>query len=180
MKTAPENIGNTSFPARPQHFCRRSTRVPHPFAKNMRAQETAHMATRNLYEMPCYTYFVSEGPRGPIKIGSTTDPARRLATMQIGNSQKLKMFGLVLAKASPEARWHQRFAAQRLGGEWFKRTPELLAAIAAEATHRLLPHSRDGLTTRMDRLVLIQEARLNTPTPPTSARAPQNVGGSNG
>jgi hypothetical protein len=41
LKTAPENTGNTSFPARLAEFRRRSTRVRAVFARNTSAQESA-------------------------------------------------------------------------------------------------------------------------------------------
>ena len=106
-------------------------------------------------------YFIAEGARGAIKIGLTDDPARRLATLQIGNSRPLRCLGLIYSPQHTEGAWHHRFAAQRISGEWFKRTPELVAAIETERTHLLAEHVRDGRTTRLGRIIPIQEQEHN-------------------
>jgi hypothetical protein len=113
----------------------------------------------NQYERRKCVYFIAEGPRGAIKIGVTDDPAKRLAALQIGNSRPLRCLGLIDGDAYVESKWHRRFAAQRISGEWFKRTPELVAAIKAERTHTLLTHPRDGRTTRLERIIAVQPSQ---------------------
>lgn len=115
----------------------------------------------NQYERCKCVYFIAEGPRGAIKIGVTDDPAKRLAALQIGNSRPLRCLGLIDGDANVESNWHRRFAAQRISGEWFKRTPELVEAIKAERTHALLTHPRDGRTTRLERIIAVQPTPLN-------------------
>lgn len=116
---------------------------------------------------PGFVYFVSEGHGGAIKIGWTIDPAERLARLQVGNSRRLRVIGLIWARPGVEAEWHRRWKSQRGIGEWFKRTPELTAAIKAESTHHLTKHRRDGLTTRAGRIKAVDPhpeiTRLNDP-----------------
>lgn len=81
--------------------------------------------------VPGHVYFVREGKRGAIKIGWTTNSARRLMHLQIGNPRPLRFIGATIGTVNDEADWHERFAAARLTGEWFKPVPELVAAISA-------------------------------------------------
>lgn len=84
-------------------------------------------------------YFIQEGDAGAVKIGWTNKPiAKRLSSLQTGNSTQLHLRGLIdgLDK-SAERRWHVRFRGDWLRGEWFKPSPRLLAAIAAEAASQL-------------------------------------------
>jgi hypothetical protein len=101
-----------------------------------------------------YIYFIAEGHTGAIKIGVTNAPAQRLSTMQVGNSRKLRVLGLILN--GDEQAWHRRFRDQRMSGEWFKRTPEMTAAIKEHRTHTMRAHIRDGRTTRAERIVPVE------------------------
>lgn len=79
-----------------------------------------------------WLYFLQEVPNGPIKIGFTGSgtPEGRLRSCQIGNARELALLAAVRAPLLEDARWLARFASQRIRGEWFHQTPELLAAIA--------------------------------------------------
>jgi len=66
-------------------------------------------------------YFIQSGGReGPIKIGHARTPEARLRELQCGNPDEL-----CLLVSFPERGWwseaeiHQRFATDRLRGEWF-------------------------------------------------------------
>lgn len=79
---------------------------------------------------PVFVYFIGAAV-GPVKIGSSQDPRRRLQALQTASPFPLRL----LAKAEQngevsEALLHQRFDSARLHGEWFEPTPELLAYIA--------------------------------------------------
>lgn len=71
-------------------------------------------------------YFVQEGEGGPVKIGNSTWPERRLQDHQCGNPRTLYLLGSFAATRSTEREIHERFAEQRLTGEWFQPTTELL------------------------------------------------------
>ena len=77
-----------------------------------------------------WVYFVQAGENGPIKIGVTSgDPMVRMAALQTGNPERLRMLGYVPGDRSREERAHSRFSDLRMQGEWFRAAPELLTFI---------------------------------------------------
>lgn len=77
---------------------------------------------------PC-VYFVREGDDGPIKIGHTNNIRARLGNMRASNYRRLSLLVMVPGTRSDERLLHKRFAAHRIGGEWFEPVPELLSCI---------------------------------------------------
>ena len=74
-------------------------------------------------------YFI--GPlNGPIKIGYASRLQFRLKELRLANAYPLEVWASVEAPPSQEREYHRRFAAHRLHGEWFTRTPEIEAEIA--------------------------------------------------
>lgn len=73
-------------------------------------------------------YFIG-GDEGPIKIGYSTWVARRLEEFQAVSPVPMRVLARMPGKRAAEAEFHRRFDAGRLHGEWFERTPELLALI---------------------------------------------------
>lgn len=64
------------------------------------------------------TYLIGDTESGRIKIGYTDGPVeQRLAALQTGNAARLVV--LATRSGDHEKALHDRFAAQRLGGEWF-------------------------------------------------------------
>lgn len=75
-------------------------------------------------------YFIQAGAGGPIKIGLAADVAKRLAALQVGNPHKLSILGVIRCDAADiEASLHRMYRAERLSGEWFNPTPDLLDVI---------------------------------------------------
>lgn len=74
-----------------------------------------------------HVYFIQEGAHGPIKIGFSVDPRARLAALQTCNPRELRLIGLRPGSKEDERALHDRFAAQRVRGEWFYPGEELLA-----------------------------------------------------
>lgn len=74
-------------------------------------------------------YFIG-GDEGAIKIGVSIAPLERLATMQMGCPIPLRILALVDGGTALEREYHQRFAEAHSHGEWFHRSPEILAEIA--------------------------------------------------
>lgn len=77
--------------------------------------------------MSADVYFVQCGVVGPIKIGSAGDVTRRVAALQTGTPERLR----VIARApgvgvEGERELHRRFAHRRIRGEWFRPSPDLL------------------------------------------------------
>ena len=74
-------------------------------------------------------YFIGwEG--GPVKIGVASDTVTRLRTLQTACPYPLKTLAISGGGILRERAYHRRFAASRLEGEWFARTPELEDEIA--------------------------------------------------
>lgn len=76
-----------------------------------------------------YVYFIG-GDVGAIKIGRSRRPEERLASLQCGSPIPLRI--LAVAPGSPNLEWYYhtvQFHKFRLHGEWFERSPEVLAEI---------------------------------------------------
>lgn len=71
-------------------------------------------------------YFVQAGEGGPIKIGYSVAPEERVKDFQCGNPWKLRLLRAFPGGVEEERELHARFAADRMHGEWFKPTPELV------------------------------------------------------
>jgi hypothetical protein len=76
-----------------------------------------------------WIYFIQRGEDGPIKIGISNNPFKRLETFQTASDEKLHIRGVFRGTTADEALLHQKFAAQRLRGEWFENTLEIRVAI---------------------------------------------------
>ena len=89
------------------------------------------------FARPLTLYFVQAGPAtGPVKIGSTTNLARRLAVLRNANAEPLTLLAsLPIRSAADERAIHGRFASHRLSGEWFAPAVELLDYIEEQRTH---------------------------------------------
>jgi len=64
-------------------------------------------------------YFIQQGIDGPIKIGTTDDINKRIATLQTGSPHKLRLIGVIEGDQEKERQLHNFFSAYRLTGEWF-------------------------------------------------------------
>lgn len=79
-------------------------------------------------------YFIQAVDGGPIKIGSTFNPVKRLGSLQGGSPVRLQILGLLKgAGRDAEGALHIRFLDSHSHGEWFHPTPELIAYIAEHA-----------------------------------------------
>ena len=72
-------------------------------------------------------YFIRAGHA--VKIGHTTNIAKRLLKMQVDNHEPVDCLVLLRGCGHEERRWHEMFAADRIRGEWFKWTPALQAEV---------------------------------------------------
>jgi hypothetical protein len=80
----------------------------------------------------CGVYFISNC-RGAVKIGNTSaSPLQRLATLQPGSPYPLKIVAIIHTTSHKrlEAELHERFAKQRLEGEWFSMSDDEAVDIA--------------------------------------------------
>jgi hypothetical protein len=74
-------------------------------------------------------YFIRQGPDGPIKIGVSSRPKKRLTTLQTANPTDLVLLGIIRGGEEVEQKLHERFKSFLIRGEWYRPDPELLKAI---------------------------------------------------
>ncbi len=75
-------------------------------------------------------YFVQATLGGPIKIGKSLDPQKRVTGMQTGSPVPLRLLAQIVEAAEDlEETLHADFAHLRLHGEWFRPGDELLRFI---------------------------------------------------
>lgn len=81
-------------------------------------------------KIPTDLYFVqTECAERHIKIGIASNMKDRLSTMQTHCPYQIKLIKLVPGGAHMEKELHIRFAQDKLVGEWFRRSEELLSVI---------------------------------------------------
>lgn len=73
-------------------------------------------------------YFAAAGER--IKIGWSRRVSGRLAQLQTGSAEPIRLLGTVAGGRALERRLHDQFDHLRLSGEWFSAAPELLNHVA--------------------------------------------------
>lgn len=66
-----------------------------------------------------------------VKIGTSTDPVKRLNELQTGNPYKLKLLGVLPGSFMTEKALHEAFSDYKLEGEWFKFKGRLKDSIMA-------------------------------------------------
>ena len=76
-------------------------------------------------------YFIATEDDERIKIGYTKHLSQRFSVLQSSSVEPLKLVGFIAGDRQTERRLHLRFASERLHGEWFRRSPELVALIQA-------------------------------------------------
>lgn len=97
--------------------------VPIPFYD----LDRMHAAADSDHRGVCY--FIG-GDSGAIKIGFSTDLKARFASIQACSPVLLSVLATAPGGKTREEAYHLQFADDRLHGEWFARTPALLAEIA--------------------------------------------------
>lgn len=75
-------------------------------------------------------YFIRPiGMSGPIKIGTSVDPEKRLRDISVWSPLPLEIIGKFPGSAAQENYLHRRFADQHSHGEWFRPSELLLWTI---------------------------------------------------
>jgi len=75
-------------------------------------------------------YFIQCGKGGPIKIGYSTDPWRRLDYMQVCCPYELTLIAVLPGDAAKERQIQGWYEHCRIRGEWYKPRVELVTFIA--------------------------------------------------
>lgn len=76
-----------------------------------------------------FVYFITDGDRGTVKIGFSTDPKSRMASLQTSTPSKLELLATIEGDMQTERQLHQRFAEYRVSGEWFRLADDLVEFI---------------------------------------------------
>lgn len=84
-----------------------------------------------------YIYFVLSSARR-IKIGFTKAPLKRFGSLTTNCPDKLSLLAIVPGSTLDERAWHYRFSGARVGGEWFRSSEEMKAAIRAAKVRTLV------------------------------------------
>lgn len=85
--------------------------------------------TTNKDNKDCWIYFISDEKSNSIKIGHSNNPFQRLTTLQIGNSNQLRLIKTLKGGVDIEHRLHKKFKTLKINGEWFQSSQELLQFI---------------------------------------------------
>jgi len=72
-----------------------------------------------------YVYLIGQADRGAVKIGVSGAPAARVRDLQCGHPGELVILAMFPGGEDDEQKLHALFAAERLRGEWFKRSPRI-------------------------------------------------------
>lgn len=85
---------------------------------------------------PRFVYFILSSETNRMKIGIAADPWERLDTLRTGSPEELLLVAFIPATDARcmEREWHDRFAEDRLRGEWFNATLGLAQAVLTEAS----------------------------------------------
>lgn len=89
----------------------------------MRREQSRERDRWRTYTHARLVYFIGAGDF--IKIGRTTCLGRRLHQFRTANPYPLELVNAIRADDHPERWFHERFAAERVKGEWFTRTDEI-------------------------------------------------------
>lgn len=72
-----------------------------------------------------YVYLIDGG--WAVKIGVAKDPAKRLRLLQTGSAEQLQLVAAIPGTAELERELHELFSGDRVRGEWFVPSFELLS-----------------------------------------------------
>lgn len=82
--------------------------------------------------MTSFVYFLRPvGAEGPVKIGCSVAPLERLYAYMPWSPEPLELAARIRGNYTLEARFHNRFIADRTHHEWFRASAELSATISA-------------------------------------------------
>lgn len=79
--------------------------------------------------MKSFVYFVQPVNGGPVKIGCSKMPRARLSSLMAWSPFKLRLLATAPGDYVSEGQLHRRFEADRLHGEWFRPSPDLMELI---------------------------------------------------
>lgn len=85
-----------------------------------RQAKAARATQRRRFRLGAVYFIRSVADTGPVKIGYSTEPHGRLATLQTSHHGELKIIAAIEGTREDEQALHERFATFRMRGEWFR------------------------------------------------------------
>lgn len=79
-----------------------------------------------------FIYFIQVGHEGPVKIGWSANPTKRLASLQTAHHEKLYLRGCKQGSSQDEASLHAELRQYRINGEWFDPHDDVFAQIETD------------------------------------------------
>jgi Meiotically up-regulated gene 113 len=114
---------------------------------------------RDRLEKETFVYFIQAGDHGPVKIGFSNKPDRRLPQLQTGNHRDLQLRHVIPGDKDTERELHERFADARIRGEWFGLAYlPLILTFAAGLAHQMVTSYDDS-----GRPPVLDGAHIRTP-----------------
>jgi hypothetical protein len=90
-------------------------------------------------------YYILSGETGRIKIGFTnSDPSKRLRSLRTGSPTKIAIIAIHPGTLAMERDLHEKFAVDRLHGEWFDFSDDLLVHVFEICTLTIAAHLAAG------------------------------------
>jgi hypothetical protein len=74
-------------------------------------------------------YFLYDPQENALKVGTACNINQRLCTLEVGNPRDLTFIGWIPGGLEEERKVHQSMPEQRIRGEWYRMTPEILAMV---------------------------------------------------
>ncbi len=93
----------------------------------------------NPFRDQCVIYFIQGARTRLIKIGRSVNVVPRMADLQSGSPDVLRLLWFYRACIDQEAALHAAFATARVHGEWFKPIKSLVAYIARNEPRHFTP-----------------------------------------
>lgn len=99
-------------------------------------------------------YFIRAGMSGPVKIGVADDVSERVAALQTAHYERLTIIRTVAGGPETERAFHDRYSRQRIRGEWFQYSDDMLAAAPEPMAHVVPPRDEANPLLAEDRATL--------------------------
>jgi len=71
-------------------------------------------------------YFIQQGHSGPVKIGYSSNPRKRIQELQTGSAERLYLLGSIEGDKTKENTLQNYFRKDKMQGEWFKPSDSLM------------------------------------------------------
>lgn len=103
-------------------------------------------------------YFIGRGRKGPIKIGFSKNPQKRMKSLQTANAEPLHLMAVVKGRRKLEKLIQRDLSSYAMGGEWFQRAPRVEEFVerADEEVARVLAEEAERQAQRRDELAAVE------------------------